>query len=160
MLTQAELQSQLFYEDGFFKRLVSNNRKHLIGQFAGTIRNDGYEAISINKKIYKTHRLVWLYFYGNFPNGVIDHINGNKTDNRIENLRDISFDANRQNQKKSQRGNISGYLGVSWDKKSNKWKSQIKTKGKNYHLGFFDNPKNAYEIYLEAKRKIHIGCTI
>ena len=89
MITQEELKELLDYnpETGLFTWNVYNNIKNKTT--AGTF-NDGYIQIKIKQKIYQAHRLAWLYVYGEWPKGQIDHINGIRDDNRIENLRDVT----------------------------------------------------------------------
>lgn len=123
------------------------------GQVAGTLCN-GYIHICYKRKFYYAHRLAWLYVYGKLPDGVIDHINGNKSDNRILNLRDVTNSQNLQNQTKGQRGNK--ILGVSWCKIKNKWRARIKADGKQLLIGYFDNTEDAEQAYLKAKAKLHI----
>ena len=114
---------------------------------AGSVDHYGYRVIKIKGKIYKTHRLIWLYVHGKFPDNHIDHVNGIKDDNRIENLRDVSRQENLRNAAKY-KNNTSGHLGVSWNTRSDKWNAQIKVDGKNKHLGFF----NILEDAVEARK--------
>jgi hypothetical protein len=104
------------------------------------------------------HRAAWLYVHGKWPNGQIDHINGDRSDNRISNLRDVSHSVNQQNVHRPRRDNASGFLGVTRQK--NLWTSQVTVSGKTLHLGLFKTPEEAASAYLEAKRKHHTGCTI
>ena len=82
----------------------------------------------------------------------VDHINHDRTDNRIENLRLVNANENGKNQKASVR-NKSGVVGVSWKKSKNKWHSQIMVNGKQIHLGFFDNIDEAKKARIDAERK-------
>jgi len=99
MLTQAELHQYLNYDPqtGIFTWKVKLSDKINIGQKTGCKNNRGYLLIKINKKLYRAHRLAWLYVYGYFPKFTIDHINRIKTDNRIENLRDVTIQENLKN---------------------------------------------------------------
>jgi len=123
------------------------------GQIAGTLCN-GYIHICYKRKFYYAHRLAWLFVHGHLPIGVIDHINGNKSDNRISNLRDVTQSQNLQNLIKGQRGNK--ILGVSWLKSRSKWRARIKADGRQITLGYFDDPSEAKKAYLSAKEKFHI----
>jgi hypothetical protein len=99
--------------------------------------------------------------YGKWPEGEIDHINGNKADNRICNLRDVDRSTNQQNAKKAQSNNKSaGLLGVSLHKSRNKFRAQITYDKKRHHIGYFDTAELAYAAYLSEKRRRHAGCTI
>jgi hypothetical protein len=131
-----------------------------VGDIAGWIDFHGYHSIRLNKKIYRSHRLAWLYVYGKFPEKSIDHINGIRTDNRIKNLREATVSENAQNQRKSMSNNKTGYLGVSKITNKNKWCAFIKVNGKNKNLGTFETPELAAIAYLDAKRNLHVFNTI
>jgi hypothetical protein len=131
-----------------------------VGSQAGSLAQNGYTIISIFGNRILAHRLAWFFVYNKFPDKHIDHINGNRNDNRIENLRDISHKINCQNKKAPSSNNKSGYLGVHFSKVSNKWTSQITINRKCKSLGLFKTPEEAYAAYLRAKREIHEGCTI
>lgn len=85
---------------------------HLAGKEAGTINGDGYRSIMIDGKLYQGHRLAWLYVYGVFPKGRLDHVNGIKTDNRIINLREATPSQNMMNSP-APRSNSTGFKNVS-----------------------------------------------
>jgi hypothetical protein len=97
---------------------------------------------------------------GEWPGGVIDHINGNRADNRWQNLRPSDATLNQQNQRKAKTGNITGLLGVALCKESGKYIAQITHEYRHFHLGKFNTPEEAYAAYLGAKRVIHKACTI
>lgn len=120
----------------------------------------GYVCIGVLGKKCNAHRLAWLLVNGAWPAGEIDHIDGDKTNNRIANLRDVCRDTNSQNQLRAHKRNSSGLLGVSVDKKRGKWISSIFMNGKKRFLGRFDAPELAHERYVEEKRRVHAGCTI
>lgn len=110
---------------------------------------------------YWSHRLAWLYVYGAWPVGQVDHKNGDATDNRIDNLRDVTSGVNSQNLHSAHPNNrYSGLLGVSWHAKTKKWSARIQVDGKQTSLGLHFTPQEAHLAYVEAKRKLHIGCTI
>ncbi|EHM45250.1 HNH endonuclease [Escherichia coli] len=123
------------------------------GKLAGTINDDGYLVIGINRRIYPAHRLAWLIFYGEHPEGILDHINRVRTDNRIENLRKATHSQNMQN-RKMQSNNKSGFRGVSWDERYGKWRARIKVSGKIISLGYHPTAEKA-SIAFEQARKIH-----
>lgn len=124
------------------------------GDVAGTVNAKGAVVCYFDGKLHYAHRLAWLWFHGEWPHGVIDHINGDPTDNRIENLRDVPQKINMQNQRR-ERSNKSGLLGV-W-KKRGKWVAAIKLDGRPYHLGSFQTAEGAHEAYVQKKRELHPG---
>lgn len=130
------------------------------GEIAGTMRPDGYRQSSADGRVYLTHRLIWLFVTGKFPINEIDHVNGDKTDNRFENLRDVNRVINTENQRNSVTGSKSGKLGVHWNSRSNKFIARIKVNKKSFHLGTYTSPEEAHAAYLTAKRRLHAGCTI
>ena len=95
----------------------------------------------------KSFHYIWYCFHGKTHKNQLDHINKDKLDNRIENLRDVN------NQKNTFNTNAKGY---AWSKHKNKWKSSICLNGKRIHLGYFDTEVQAREAYLKAKEKYHI----
>ena len=112
-------------------------------------------------KRFSAHRLAWLYVTGDWPVGVIDHINGDRTDNRFENLRDVTQKTNSENLRGPQKRTASRFLGVhAQRRKSTRFLAQIVTDGKLKHLGSFSTPEPAHEAYLAATRRLHEGCTI
>jgi len=124
------------------------------GKSAGYSRPDGYRCIRIFHKEYLTHRLTWLHYYGEWPNE-IDHINRVRDDNRIENLRNVTSLQNKANRSKGLE-TASQYKGVAWDKRPDKWKSQIQINGKNRHLGYFITEEDAARAYDRAALE-HFG---
>ena len=156
MLTQAELKRQLHYnpETGIFTRLVSNTTWVKIGDITGSKTSDGYFCICVNKKVYRSHRLAWLYIYGSFPKTLIDHINMDRLDNRISNLREATYQQNSMNSK-IQKSNKSGFKGVSFNKKLKKWVAASKLNGKQNYLGLFITPELAHEAYQEFVSEHH-----
>ncbi|HDS1550738.1 TPA: HNH endonuclease [Stenotrophomonas maltophilia] len=98
------------------------------------------------------HRIVWLLTHGTWPKDQIDHINGVRTDNRPENLRQASALDNQQNLK-TRVDNTSGYPGVR--RSLSRWSALIAHGGKRHYLGNYDTPEQAYAAYLEAKSRLH-----
>jgi hypothetical protein len=116
--------------------------------------------ISINGKQRFAHRLAFLLMTGCCPK-FVDHIDGNRSNNRWNNLREASIQINQQNLRSAQKNNTSGYLGVMYHKNRKKpWSARIYADGKHRHLGYFADPAAAHERYLEEKRRLHGGCTI
>lgn len=129
------------------------------GGVAGSIEKKGYRSIGVDGSYYKAHRLVWLHVTGEWPTGQIDHKDGDKDNNRFENLRDVSPSVNQQNMRHATVRNKScGLLGVTPNNK--KWKAGIHIGGIKRHLGTFGTAEEAHAAYLDAKRKHHEGCTI
>lgn len=155
MLTQKILKHFLSYDSktGVFRWKEQRGRVS-INEVAGSITNHGYIQIRLLGKMYSAQRLAWLYVYGDFPNLSIDHINRNKTDNMISNLRLATKSQNAQNTTICSI-NKSGYKGVSWCKRENKWRACIKLNGKYKSLGYHLTKEQAYSKYVEAAKTIH-----
>lgn len=115
----------------------------------------GYIQVGYLGKIYKAHRLIWAIVYGTFPEGVIDHINGNRSDNRLDNLRIVTRQQNSHNQKNPHKTNKSKHLGVCWNKRSSKWQAGISVNNKTIYLGVFETVEQAHNAYVEAKKIYH-----
>jgi hypothetical protein len=156
MITQDELKRCFDYdpETGIFIWKIKPNKKLPIGTIAGATVNQ-YKRITYKGKSYGAHRLAWLYMYGTFPANLIDHINGNGLDNRIANLREATSFENAQNITKAQKNNPHGYLGVTFDKRKQRWRARIGVDGTRRRLGSFKTPEEAYNAYLSAKRELH-----
>lgn len=141
-------------DTGVLRWRVYRNHNARPGDVAGTDCR-GYRYVFADKKGYIAHRLAWLLHYGEWPSMTIDHIDGNKDNNRIENLRDVSVLINAQNQKRASSKSKSGVLGVS--RYHNKYKARILIDGKEVYLGLFASIESASDAYQEAKRKNHPG---
>jgi hypothetical protein len=128
---------------------ISGYKNNRIGKIAGQIFDNGYRYIQINKKWYLAHRIVYLHQTGHWPPHELDHTFGNKLDNRFEKLRPCTDSQNTHNRKK-QKNNTSGFKGVSFHKKSKKWRAQIMIDRKHHSLGLFNNPKEAHRAYCDA----------
>jgi hypothetical protein len=115
----------------------------------------GYVVVFFNGKIYKAHRLIWAIVHGELPKGHIDHINGNRSDNRIQNLRVVTQQQNSHNQQNINKRNKSGFRGVCWNRKSSKWQASISVNSKTIYIGVFSTPENAHLAYLNAKKVYH-----
>src|SRR3990167_10275155 len=142
-LAQDLLKELLDYdpETGVFTWKVSRKgiRKDRV---AGCLNNRGYLHIVVNSRPYKAHRLAWIYVYGCWPENEIDHINHDKSDNRIINLREATRKINCKNQS-LYRNNSSGVTGLVWNSRKNKWRVHIGHNGKLIHGGDFLNKKDA-----------------
>ena len=151
MITQTELKEKLHYEPdtGVFTRKLKSGRK----KKAGSPQN-GYVAMWVEGNLYLAHRLAWLYEHGEFPvKGLqIDHINHDRSDNRLVNLRVVTRSENLRNAGKS-KNNISGATGVCWSKGANKWLVQIMVAGVSTYLGVFTDKDKAIAAREEANIK-------
>jgi len=163
MITQEFLKERVTYshKTGLFKWKKSKYSRAVEGEVAGRPTTAGHVQLSIEGKRYAAHRLVYLYVYGKMPNKtlVVDHINGNKQDNRLSNLRVVSHAQNLQNSKRS-KANSSGYKGVTFEKNIGKWRAYITKNYKTTKLGFFDTKEEAYQARLakEEEYKWLSGC--
>lgn len=162
LVSVERLRAMLSYDaiTGLFSWIEKPSWGVSVGEVAGFINSAGYRSIRIAGVGYQAHRLAWLHHYGYWPASDLDHINGDKSDNRIANLRDVSRKVNCENQRRPQRNNTSGFLGVSWAKNEKKWKAQISHSGKKRAIGYFSSPEKAHEAYLAVKRELHSGCTL
>lgn len=131
------------------------------GDVAGFKRSDGYIRIKLDGQTVWAHRLAWFVSTEDWPSGAIDHINGDPSDNRICNLRDVSPRTNSENVVKARaRKNGGLLLGAHWSKTWKRWKSSICVNGKHLHIGWFDTEEQAHAAYVSRKRQLHVGCTI
>lgn len=162
MISHAEVLEALIYDPqtGIFKWKTAG-RKRTIGVEVGSWDMYGYKTVRLAKKSYKLHRLAWFYINGEWPKYDIDHINGIRSDNRIENLRDVPRKMNLENQVKLRnRPNKTRLMGAYVDNKNGRFYSRISQNDKSIYLGSYKTAEEAHEAYLDAKRKIHSGFTL
>lgn len=146
------LEKVLRYEPstGRFFWLIDRPYKTRAGDEAGHLNKRGYLEIRYNYKTLNAHRIAWYLQTGEDPQGMtIDHINGNRADNRFENLRIASHKENSRNRKKSD-NKTSKYKGVYWYKRHQKWKATIGYEGRAIHLGYFHDEYEAHLAYCKA----------
>jgi len=143
---------------GAFTWKVDRNQKAVAGSEAGHVTDRGYRYIEVNGKSVRAHRLAFFFQTGKWPPFEVDHINGDKLDNRWDNLRLTDRRKNMQNQRRAHSRNSSGFLGVS--RNNDQWRARIRVNGKSKHVGYYSTPEEAHEAYLKAKRELHQGCTI
>ena len=134
-------------ETGVFTWIKQKSYSTQIGSIAGTKLKDGYIRIKFNSRPYFAHRLAWFYIYKEFPIKGLDHVNRNREDNRLSNLREASISENNQNR------NSKGYY---WYGARNMWRSKIVVYDKVIYLGFFKTEEEARAAYLKAKREYHL----
>lgn len=161
ILSAQRLRELLNYDPhtGIFTNRISRKTAKA-GLQSGCEHHDGYRQIRIDGRFYGSHRLAWLYMHSTMPMHDIDHIDGNRSNNSIGNLRDVSRSINLQNQRACRSDNKSGFLGVSWNEETQLWYSRIQLKGLQKCLGYFKTPEDAHQAYLNAKRVLHSGCNI
>ncbi len=152
ILAHERLQELLIYDEhtGVFTNKFTRNSRCKKGTTVGSKNSRGYLQVSIDRKFYVLHRLAWLYIHGNMPSDQIDHINGNKEDNRIENLRDVTNAENSRNLHKPTGNNL--VIGVEQTSNGN-YKATISVEGKRITLGTFKEMRFAIKARLDAERK-------
>ncbi len=151
-LTQSILIDNFDYKNGqmFWKKSAGRCKKNSI---AGSLGSHGYWQIRFQNKMYLAHRLIYLYVNGQMPKQ-IDHIDGNKTNNCVENLRQCNQSENRMNAACSSLNKI-GIKGVSWSVPHKMWRVQVKKYKKNVYDKFFDDLELAELVAVEARNKHH-----
>lgn len=148
-ITADQLRAQYAYdpETGVF-----TSRK--TGRTTGSVNDRGYVRIRIGRRLCKAHRMAWLYMTGEWPPEQIDHINGDRADNRWANLRAVDGYTNMQNQRRAQRHNKVGLLGVQ-KTRNGKFKARINVRWRRFELGTFETAEEAHAAYMAAKRIYH-----
>lgn len=149
MITQKQLKDLLHYnpDTGIFIWMKRPSKKIMVGEIAGAKSDRGRMNLSIAKTKYKLHRLAWLYMTGSYPDGEIDHIDQDASNNRFSNLRDVSHQENSRNMR-LHRDNTSGVSGACWNKEKRGWDVEIGAKENRTRGGRFKNFDEAV-----AKRK-------
>ena len=130
------------------------------GSVAGTLSSTGYLTVGIDGEKFRAHRVAWALWTGKWPVQTIDHMDGNRANNRAENLRCVSQSVNMQNIRKPTSRNTSGYLGVYWSERRGGWMAALSVDKKKKRWGPYSTSDRAYEQYLRKKRQLHDGCTI
>lgn len=138
-----------YHEDGY---LIRKSTGKPCGKRAN--RHTGYAIVGVGKRRLCAHRIIFAIVYGEIPVGEVDHINGDRMDNRIENLRDVSSSENMHNSKK-RKDNSSGFPGVTWYALCQKWRAQIMADKRQIHIGDFDDFEDAVQARKKAKIKYH-----
>jgi len=156
MITQERLKQLLHYnpETGLFTRIdIESNRTDRLGKQPGSRNTKGHIQIRLDGTLYVAHRLAWLYMNGRFPVNQLDHIDGDKTNNKITNLREAT---NKQNQENVplQVNNTSGYRGVSFDKRLKKFRAYVCHNRQQITLGLFDTSELATSAAQKARDQL------
>lgn len=152
MITQERLHEMFEYRNGTLYRKKSLGRTKA-GDKVGFVNSKGYVAVNIDKQCIAVHRLIWVMQHGEFPE-LIDHIDGNRQNNRIENLRLADKFGNAQN-KRMHKNNTSGVKGVYWKKDKNKWAAQIMCNNKPKFIGYFDSLDDANNATFLTRNELH-----
>lgn len=154
MITQEQLKCSFHYDEdtGLFTRTRGGIMGHSSDAPVGWTERTGYKRMVINGKRYYQHHLAWLYVYGVKPD-LIDHIDGNPSNNAINNLRPASHAENMQNI--SRVNKASPLRGATFDKRRGVWRAQIGINGRNVFIGDFKTATEAHLAYKEAKSKLH-----
>ena len=153
-LTKDLLHEVFTYSDGkLFWKVNSGNRKNLINKEAGCFNKDGYVVICLKQKSYMAHKLIYAMFYG-VTDVMIDHIDGNRCNNRIENLRQATYSQNLFNTKIYKNNKI-GVKGISYVPKISKYVARCQTNGRSKYLGAFDSLNEAQEILKKYRLQSH-----
>ncbi|WP_426418192.1 HNH endonuclease signature motif containing protein [Bradyrhizobium genosp. A] len=147
MLTGSRLEQLLTYdpETGIF-RWRGGHKRVRAGALAGTIDKDGYVIICIDQKLYRAHRLAWLWMTGEWPAEEIDHRDTVKSNNRFKNLREANDEQNAHNRPKR---------GFTFDNRRSAYVAQINVGGRHFHLGQFTTPDEATAAYNAAAEDLH-----
>jgi hypothetical protein len=148
-MTQQDFIDRFDYRDGklFYKKSKGCMKQ---GSEAGTVNPSGHLKTLIKRKPYLLHRIIFMMHHGYLPK-MLDHIDGNPANNRVENLRSATWSQNNLNRGKHKR-NTSGYKGVTWVSTAGKYSTRIAIEGKRFFLGYFDNAKDAHKAYCEFSK--------
>jgi hypothetical protein len=145
-------------ETGVFTNRVNRGNRGKAGDVTGTDRGNGYIVMGVEGAVYYAHRLAWLYVTGEWPTLEIDHKDGNPSNNKFTNLRDVSDTVNYQNKRRAKSNSRTGVLGVS--RHRDKFIAWICVNGKRVYLGVHPTADAASAAYLAHKRTHHEGCMI
>lgn len=154
-LTVEQINKYFTYEEETGKLIwkVNKGKRGRIGNIAGCTNAQGYRRIRLDGKCYREHRLVFLLHHGYLPE-MLDHINNDRSDNRIENLRAVTASQNAHNRSINSK-TTSGVKGVTWDKVNKCWIARITTNRKRKHIGNFNTLKAAEEAIAIAREALH-----
>ncbi len=157
VLTQARLRELLSYdpETGIFVWRVKPARRIAAGSVAGCRRTVyGYVLIGVDGAIYPAHRLAWLYVHGVWPSEYTDHVNADRADNRLANLRECTPGENQSNRRRN-KNNASGFKGVVFHPATGKWRACVRAGGKCFSLGLHATKEQAHAAYCDGASRHH-----
>lgn len=153
-LTLALVNEYLTYDSGTGKLHQRKKRPRIqVGSLAGCVRPKGYRYIELEGRKYPAHHIVWLLETGKTPTKSLDHIDGNKDNNHISNLREVTNKQNTENRGK-QRNNTTGYKGVTYNKRLNKYIAQIQHNSKQMHIGVYPTAHEAHLAYESKAQEL------
>lgn len=153
VLTWRERTPDMFTKSGDFAVLHCQSwNARFAHKVAGSPVNNGYLTVNIGGSLFTAHRLGWTIHHGSPPTDQVDHINGDKADNRIANLRDVTASDNSRNQK-MRATNTTGVMGVNWHPARRCWVSNIYADGRRWHLGYFRTFDEAVTARKDAELK-------
>ena len=152
-LTKETLIDLFEYRDGALYWRNPSSYRVKVGDRVGCLNGNGYFHTSIGAKWYLVHRLIYMMFHGTCPQ-IVDHIDGDRSNNCIKNLRGCTLSQNLHNSKRA-KNNTSGVKGVNWAKQSNKWEVRLRINGRRLHFGYFQDLEFAELVATEARVKHH-----
>lgn len=156
MITHDRLLELVHYDPdtGIFTNKVRRNNISPIGKVLGTKNASGHLVAQLDKKMYLLHRLAWFYCFKEWPEDILDHIDRNPENNRLDNLREATKVTNSYNSR-LRKDNTSGIKGVYFDKRRNLFYSQIVANKQKTFLGYFETKEAAAKAYSEAAKLAH-----
>lgn len=165
VITAERLRELMDYnpDTGLFFWRVARGRGVQPGDEAGYLAKDGRGRIQVEGRPYLRYRLAWLWMKGEWPANDIDHIDGNPSNDRFSNLRDVTNLVNSQNRRApSIAKRVGTLLGTQYRpfQRKKPWNARIQCAGKSFSLGYFATEQEAHAAYIKAKREMHEGCTL
>jgi hypothetical protein len=151
-LNQQKLLELFEYKNGDLYNKKSRQRAKA-GELAGSMLKDGYRQVHLSNKSYKVHRIIFMMQYGYLP-PQIDHINGNRSDNHIENLRPATNATNQYN-RKPQKNNTTGHKNIHWCNRSQKYVVSFRIDGKLSSYGYFKDINKAKNVAMQKRIELH-----
>lgn len=151
---KANLREYFYTKDGILYAKKSYCNRVKKDQVVGADNGNGYLIVMCKGRLYLVHRVIYLLETGDWPDGVVDHINGDKSDNRIINLRAVSQAQNTKAFSPAHKDSSSRFRGVHWFKRYSKWQAQIMCDGKKKHLGYFDVEEDAAKAWNKAASEL------
>ena len=155
----AELRAAFDYNPGTGELFHKVSRPQVVaGTLATTNNGSGYLAVRVRGHApFQAHRVAWAVFYGRWPASMVDHINRDRRDNRIENLRETDYRINAENRLVASSSSGTGLIGVGLHRASGLYRGRIGVRGKDISLGYFRTAQEAHDAYIKAKRVLHSG---